>query len=129
MCKLFLLKNVWMKNVPANSFLRERVSFPQRIVGPRPERPVFVEKFSEEMPEFSYRLSVKAGITGYAQIYGKYNITSLDKLKLDLMYIRNQSFMIDLKIIILTMRTILTPSATEGFSVERSREINVSTRE
>ena len=118
-----------MKNVPANCFLRERVSFPQRIVGPRPERPVFVEKFSEEMPEFSYRLSVKAGITGYAQIYGKYNTTPLDKLKLDLMYIRNQSFMIDLKIIILTMRTILTPSATEGFSVERSREINVSTRE
>lgn len=97
------------------------------IVGPRPERYEHVEKYTEEMPEFSYRLSVKAGITGYAQIYGKYNTTPLDKLKLDLMYIRNQSFMIDLKIIILTMRTMLTPSATEGFSVERSREINAAT--
>ncbi|MCR5183442.1 MAG: exopolysaccharide biosynthesis polyprenyl glycosylphosphotransferase [Opitutales bacterium] len=96
------------------------------IVGPRPERPVFVEKFSLEMPEFVYRQSVKAGITGYAQIYGKYNTSPIDKLKLDLMYIRNQSLVVDLKIILLTIRTMFTPSAAEGFSKERSSEINAA---
>lgn len=61
------------------------------VVGPRPERPELAKKIEEEIPEFSYRLKVKAGLTGYAQIYGKYNTTSYDKLKLDLKYIRNYS--------------------------------------
>lgn len=96
------------------------------IVGPRPERYEHVAKYTAELPEFAYRLTVKAGITGYAQIYGKYNTSPLDKLKLDLMYIRNQSFINDLKIIVLTMRTMLTPSAAEGFSQKRSEEINAA---
>ena len=61
------------------------------LVGPRPERPELAAEIEKEIPEFSYRLNVKAGLTGYAQVYGKYNTTSYDKLKLDLTYIRNYS--------------------------------------
>ena len=56
------------------------------LVGPRPERPEIMKKYEESIPEFSYRLKVKAGLTGYAQVYGKYNTTAYDKLKMDLMY-------------------------------------------
>lgn len=61
------------------------------IVGPRPERPELAAEIEKEIPEFCYRLKMKAGLTGYAQVYGKYNTTSYDKLKLDLTYIRNYS--------------------------------------
>lgn len=84
------------------------------FVGPRPERPEFAEKYEETMPEFKYRLKVKAGLTGYAQIMGKYNTTPYDKLKLDLMYIQHQSLREDLKIILSTIRTVFVPDATEG---------------
>ena len=60
------------------------------FVGPRPERPEFIRKYMEEMPEFSYRMKIRAGITGYAQLYGKYNTTPYDKLKLDLYYIEQE---------------------------------------
>lgn len=62
------------------------------IVGPRPERPELVEEFTNEIPEFPDRMKVKAGLTGYAQVYGKYNTTPYDKLKFDLMYIRKYQF-------------------------------------
>lgn len=84
------------------------------FVGPRPERPELAEKYEHNMPEFKYRLKVKAGLTGYAQIMGKYNTTPYDKLKMDLMYIENQSLWEDLKIVIATIRICFVPEATEG---------------
>ena len=85
------------------------------LVGPRPERIEHVEKYTKEMPEFAYRLRVKGGLTGYAQIYGKYNTSAYDKLRLDLMYIENQSLLVDLKIVMLTFRTMFQKERTEGF--------------
>ena len=90
------------------------------FVGPRPERVEHVEQYTKEMPEFAYRLRVKGGLTGYAQIYGKYNTSAYDKLRLDLMYIENQSLIQDLKILMLTFKTVFTPEATEGFTEEKS---------
>ena len=84
------------------------------IVGPRPERPELAAEIEKEIPEFSYRLKVKAGLTGYAQVYGKYNTTSYDKLKLDLTYIRNYSIFLDLKLIFMTPKIILLKESTEG---------------
>lgn len=84
------------------------------FVGPRPERPELAEKYELTMPEFKYRLKVKAGLTGYAQIMGKYNTNPYDKLKLDLMYIEHQSIREDLRIILSTVRTVFVPDATEG---------------
>lgn len=85
------------------------------VVGPRPERVEHVEMYTREIPEFSYRLKVKGGLTGYAQIYGKYNTTAYDKLKLDLMYIQNYSLLLDLKLIIMTVKIIFVKESTEGF--------------
>jgi len=85
------------------------------IVGPRPERVEHVEAYSKEIPEFNYRTKVKGGLTGYAQIYGKYNTTAYDKLRLDLMYIENYSIMLDIKLILLTLRVIFKKESTEGF--------------
>ncbi len=79
------------------------------IVGPRPERPEFTEKYLKEMPEFSFRLKVKAGLTGYAQVMGVYDTTPLDKLKMDLMYIERYSFALDLRIILMTIKTMMLP--------------------
>ena len=87
------------------------------IVGPRPERPFFVEKFVQEMPEYAYRHNVKPGITGLAQVYGKYNTTPFDKLVYDLMYIQNCSLRTDLTIIIQTVMVLFTKSATEGTGI------------
>lgn len=85
------------------------------IVGPRPERVEHVDRYTDEIPEFSYRLKVKAGLTGYAQVIGKYNTSALDKLKLDLMYIENYSFFLDLKLILMTVKILFVPESTEGF--------------
>ena len=84
------------------------------IVGPRPERPELASEIEKEIPEFSYRLKVKAGLTGYAQVYGKYNTTSYDKLKLDLTYIRNYSVLLDLKLILMTPKIMFMKESTEG---------------
>ena len=84
------------------------------IVGPRPERPELAAEIEAEIPEFRYRLKVKAGLTGYAQVYGKYNTTSYDKLKLDLTYIRNYSILLDLKLIIMTPKIMFMKESTEG---------------
>lgn len=85
------------------------------IVGPRPERTEHVEKYTKEMPEFAYRLKVKAGLTGYAQVYGKYNTTSYDKLKLDLFYIENYSLRTDIRLIFMTVKVLFMKESTEGF--------------
>ena len=84
------------------------------LVGPRPERPELAAEIEKEIPEFRYRLKVKAGLTGYAQIYGKYNTTSYDKLKLDLTYICNYSLLLDLKLIIMTPKVLAMKESTEG---------------
>ena len=94
------------------------------LVGPRPERVEHVEQYMKEVPEFGYRMQVKGGLTGYAQIFGKYNTSAYDKLRLDLMYIENKSFLLDLKIIMLTIRTVFQPESTEGFTEEKSRTMN-----
>ena len=84
------------------------------FVGPRPERPEFIEKFKETMPEFAYRMKVRAGITGYAQLYGKYNTLPYDKLKFDLYYIEQYSLWLDIKLMILTLKILFTKESTEG---------------
>ena len=84
------------------------------IVGPRPERPFFVEQYINEIPEYAYRHNVKPGITGLAQVYGKYNTTAFDKLVYDLMYIQRCNILTDLTIIIQTVRVLFTKSATDG---------------
>lgn len=86
------------------------------FVGPRPERPEIASQYEETLPEFQLRLGVKAGLTGYAQVYGKYNTTPKDKLKLDLIYIMNQSVFMDLKIMFYTVKIIFIPESTEGIA-------------
>ena len=99
------------------------------IVGPRPERVEHVQQYMEEMPEFAYRMRVKGGLTGYAQIYGKYNTSAYDKLRLDMMYIENQSIFLDLKILMLTFKTIFKAESTEGFTEDKSMEMNWHAKE
>lgn len=82
------------------------------LVGPRPERPELTKKYLNTMPEFRFRLHVKAGLTGYAQVTGKYDTTPYDKLKMDLMYIENYSFLFDLKILFMTVKIIIFPVKT-----------------
>lgn len=84
------------------------------FVGPRPERPEIADEYVKELPEFAFRLKVKAGLTGYAQIFGKYNTTSYDKLKLDMIYIENCSILMDLKLLLLTLKVIFMKESTEG---------------
>lgn len=84
------------------------------LVGPRPERPEIHRQYLAEIPEFDYRLKVKAGLTGYAQVYGKYNTTPYDKLKLDLTYIETYSVMQDLKLLMLTFKILFQKENTEG---------------
>lgn len=86
------------------------------IVGPRPERVEHVEKYTKDIPEFTFRSKVKGGLTGMAQVYGKYNTTALDKLKLDLLYITNYSLILDFQIILETVKVLIQKESTEGFS-------------
>jgi len=97
------------------------------IVGPRPERMELVQKYAQEIPEFPYRLKVKGGLTGYAQIYGKYNTSAYDKLRLDLMYIENYSLLLDIKLILLTIRIMLKKESTEG--VDKVQELEQKKQE
>lgn len=94
------------------------------IVGPRPERVEHVEKYTKEIPEFTFRSKVKGGLTGYAQVYGKYNTTALDKLKLDLIYIMNYNLLLDVQIIFETLKILFLKESTEGFSEEQIREMH-----
>lgn len=84
------------------------------FIGPRPERPEIIKQYLEDMPEFVYRTKVKAGLAGYAQVYGKYNTTPYDKLKLDLFYIENYSVWLDIKLMLLTLKILFKPESTEG---------------
>ncbi len=93
------------------------------LVGPRAERIENVDYYCELMPEFRYRMKVKAGLTGYAQIYGKYNTSYEDKLKMDMLYIENCSLVRDLQILFQTVNVLFTPESTEGFTMETLADI------
>lgn len=84
------------------------------MVGPRPERECIMREYQKELPEFDYRLKVKAGLTGYAQVYGKYNTTPYDKLKLDLFYVENYSFLLDIKLLFMTVKIFFQKEVSEG---------------
>lgn len=89
------------------------------IVGPRPERPELAAVYEQEMPEFRLRLQAKAGLTGLAQVYGKYNTAPYDKLQMDLMYIAKPSIVEDVKIMLATVKILFIPESTEGVEVEK----------
>ena len=90
------------------------------IVGPRPERVELDEIYTKQMPEFCLRLKVRGGLTGYAQVFGKYNTTPEDKLKLDLLYINQRSVLLDLKLILYTIKIMFVPESTEGFEEDET---------
>lgn len=93
------------------------------FVGPRPERIEHVEKYCKEIPEFSYRLKMKGGLTGYAQVYGKYNTTAYDKLKMDLLYIVNYSVLLDIQILFETVKILFQKESTLGFTQEQIQKV------
>ena len=99
------------------NILKGEMSF----VGPRPERPEIYDEICKSIPEFRFRLVVKAGLTGYAQIYGKYNTSLRDKLLLDLYYIENYSLVDDVKMLLLTLKIVFNKEAAEGVK-EESKE-------
>jgi exopolysaccharide biosynthesis polyprenyl glycosylphosphotransferase len=101
------------------NILRGEMSF----VGPRPERPVFVEEFSARLPAYRCRLAVKPGLTGLAQVNGRYSTDAVDKLRYDLYYIRNYSPLLDLRIILQTVRTVLSPAAAAGLELSSRDDV------
>ncbi len=106
-----VLRNIHFDELPQIfNILKGEMSF----VGPRPECPSIAEDYSKIIPEFPFRLKVKAGLTGFAQVYGKYNTTPYDKLKLDLTYIENYTFMLDIKLMLLTFKILFQKENTEG---------------
>lgn len=88
------------------------------MVGPRPERPHIAERIEEELPQFAERLAVKAGLTGYAQVMGNYATPSEEKLAFDMYYIENFSLLLDLKILLLTVKVVLTPERAKGLEID-----------
>lgn len=106
-----VIRNLHIDEIPQlfNVFMGD-----MSIVGPRPERPEIFEKYNKNIPEFPFRLKVKAGITGYAQVYGKYNTTPIDKLRLDLTYIQEFSHWLDIKLMLLTFRIVFRKETSEG---------------
>lgn len=99
------------------------------FIGPRPERPEIIAEYLEVMPEFVYRMKVKAGLAGFAQVYGKYNTTPYDKLKLDLTYIENYSIWLDVKLMMLTLKVLFLPDSTEGVDAEQITALRAEKRE
>ena len=93
------------------------------LVGPRPERTENVHEYTTEFPEFALRHRVKGGLTGYAQVYGKYNTSPIDKLHMDLMYIENYSFWLDLKLIVMTFKILFVKESTEGFDESANENV------
>lgn len=97
------------------------------IVGPRPERPSIATEYEKVMPEFRLRLQAKAGLTGYAQVYGKYNTTPYDKLLMDLMYISHANLLDDLFIMFATVKILFMPESTEGVAEGQTTAMEEST--
>lgn len=120
-----LLRKIRMDELPQLlNILKGEMS----VVGPRPERPELSDLYKKEMPEFEFRLKVKAGLTGYAQVTGVYDTSPYDKLKMDLMYIENYSFRMDLQIILMTIKIMLFPpksnAETNGGVLTESKNEN-----
>lgn len=109
-----ILRNTRMDELPQ---LINVLKGDMSIVGPRPERPVFVSEFTASDPTFGHRLKVKPGITGLAQVSGKYSTEPENKLRYDLLYIRNYSLGLDLKIILQTLKTVLTKEQANGVQI------------
>jgi len=99
------------------------------IVGPRAERPELAEEYQKELPEFAFRLQTKAGLTGYAQVYGKYNTEPYDKLLMDLMYIANASVFEDLRIIFATVKILFMSESTEGVEAGQTNALTGSKKD
>ncbi len=93
------------------------------IVGPRPERPEIAEIYEKELPEFRLRLQAKCGLTGYAQVYGKYNTEPYDKLQMDLMYIANPGIAQDINILFATIKILFLKDSTEGIDEEKTNAL------
>jgi len=112
-----VIRNIHFDELPQLfNILAGQMSF----VGPRPEWKMTTEKYTESVPEFKFRLKVKAGLTGYAQVYGKYNTTPYDKVKLDMTYIENYSIWLDIKIILLTIKILFQKENTEGIDSDQT---------
>ena len=88
------------------------------VVGPRPERPEIAAQYEQKLPEFRLRLQAKAGLTGYAQVYGKYNTDPYHKLQMDLMYIASPSLLEDLRICFATVKVLFQSESTEGVAAD-----------
>ena len=99
------------------------------IVGPRPERPVFADEYCEIVKYYEMRYFIKAGLTGYAQVYGKYNTRASDKILMDMIYAVNYSFWLDIKLIILTIKTMFVKESTEGVNTEQDNILNSEDKE
>lgn len=99
------------------------------VVGPRPERPVFADEFSKAIASYDMRYCLKAGLTGYAQVYGKYNTRVSDKILMDITYGTTYSLLLDIKLILLTVRIMFTKSATEGVDEQRDADLAAEHRE
>ncbi len=118
-----VIRNIHFDELPQLfNILKGEMSF----VGPRPECPHIAEDYTRIIPEFPFRLKVKGGLTGFAQVYGKYNTTPYDKLKLDLTYIENYSFMLDIKLMLLTFKILFQKENTEGIE---SWQMTAATKE
>ena len=96
------------------------------MVGPRPERIENVYEYSQKYPEFELRHRVKGGLTGYAQLYGKYNTSPEDKLNMDLIYIETYSVLQDIKLLILTFKILFMKESTEGFDESANKDVHAS---
>lgn len=115
-----IIRNLHLDEVPQ---LINVLKGDMSVVGPRPERRQFIEEYEEIIPEFSERLKVKGGLTGYAQVYGKYNTEPEDKIKYDLYYIYNYSLWLDLKILLLTIRILFQPEHIQGIEEEQTSAV------
>lgn len=93
------------------------------LIGPRPEREIFIQQFIQSIPDFKYRVNVKPGITGLAQVLGKYNSEPIDKLRFDLIYIRNYSLLLDIKILLLTIKAVLSKDSSATLGIPKFEEI------
>lgn len=93
------------------------------LVGPRPERPEIAAEYAQELPEFSLRLQVKAGLTGMAQVYGRYNTEPYSKLQMDLMYINQMSLITDIKLLFYTVKILFVKESTEGIEEGRKNAL------
>lgn len=120
------LRNLHLDELPQlfNVFIGD-----MSLVGPRPERECIMREYCKELPEFAYRLKVKAGLTGYAQVYGKYNTTPYDKLKLDLFYIENFSLLLDIKLMFMTVKIFFQKEVSEGVEDTQKNALKDSVRE